>query len=214
MTRAPRVTFAALVGLAGLAAGCGRQAPITDETRAREGYARDLAEREGLLDAWALTSRSDLQFDDGFAGVELVDPLARGAWWDDAVRACASGRAQPVRWMGARGHLRVRGTGDHRLRLRGWADVSALQTRPTISASFDGAELHAAVVDDHGYFQIDATIPGGWLAGADWSDIYLVSSSVDNPFRDPAGKLSTTRLTVLRLEGATWTAIAQAPGAP
>jgi hypothetical protein len=206
------------IALGLLAIGCGRDAPVTDETRARERYVLELAVREGLVDAWSLASRSDLQFEDGFAPVELVDPLARAAWWDERARTYSTGRAQPVRWMGARGHLRVRGKGDHRLEIRGWADVTGLRTRPVVSASIDGMEFHSTLVDDAGYFLIDATIPGSRLTG--WSDIYLTMSSIDNQFQDPSGKLSTTRLTVVRVERVTWAAVDSSarptslPGAP
>jgi hypothetical protein len=194
---------AGMLALTVAAAGCGHETPINDEVRTRDKFVRELAEREGAMGAWSLMSRAELQFEDGFAGTELVDPDRGFTPWTEVVPRYESRPAIAVRWMGARGHLRVRADGDadRRLEIHGRVDIQGLFTHPIITASFDGLELHSAPVDDNGYFLITATIPRARLSG--WSDIYVTVSSIHEPWRDPTGRLGT-QLTVARLERVTW----------
>jgi hypothetical protein len=178
------------------AAGCGRSAPLDAEMRARDAFVRRVAERDGLVESWALMSRSTLVFDDGFAPIEMIDPENPTVAWSRTPTARASGLAQPIRWMGPRAHLRVRVEADMQLVLRGRADVVALFTRPLMTASFDGVEFHAAPVGDDGGFEIRAVLPRARLDG--WHDIYVTASTVGEPWRD------LTTLHVLRLESAVW----------
>jgi hypothetical protein len=191
------------VALVIAAAGCGRSSPITDEMRVRERFVHELAEREDLLGAWSLTSRSDLQFEDGLALIEFLDPDVPFTGWDEAAHRCETTPAKAVRWMGARSHLRIRGDrdGDRRLEIRGRADIKTLQTRPIVSASIDGRDVYSEVVDTDGYFVIAATVPAAWVT--DWADVYITLSSVNEPWKEPEGRL-TVKLMVARLEGVTW----------
>jgi hypothetical protein len=181
--------------------GCAKEAPFTDEGRRREAWIHQLAVREGLLDAWSLSSRAEIQFEDGLGPVEMIDPAVPFAGWREIARATASGPAQPVRWMGARSHLRLRGDTDMRLEILGRVDLAALMMRPVVTASLDGRELHSGQVDPTGYFRIDVTVPHAMLDG--WSDLYLTLSSVHEPWRDP-NALVGVKLTVARLEHVTW----------
>lgn len=180
--------------LAVVALGC-TDAPISEETRARESYLRRLAEREGVLDAWYLMSRSELVFEDGFSLTEMTPPTPLPRWTDETI-AIGSVRSIAARWMTARAHLRVRGRGDMRLALWGQVQAVAIATRPRLTVSFDGLEIAALVVDVDGRFTVDTVIPGTWLDG--WSDIDVRLSSIHEPWR------SVRDLRVARLEGVTW----------
>lgn len=192
-----------VLALAVLLAACGSDRPISDEQRTRERWIGNLMQREGLSDAWSLASRYDLQFEDGLAPVEMIDPDLPFTGWDEVGHQCESTPAKPVRWMGARAHLRIRGDrdGDRTLVIRGRVDVKGIQTRPVVAASLDGREIHSEVVDPDGYFVIAATVPGAWIT--DWADLYLTLSSVDEPWKDPEGR-AAAKLTVARLESVTW----------
>lgn len=185
-----------LLAVFAVAAGCGRTAPIDDEARARDTYVRALADREGLLDVWSLMSRSTIDFEDGLSAIEMIDPEAPSVGWREVARPVATGMAQPVRWMAARSHLRVRGESSMRLTIYGRADLVQIGTRPLVAASLDGAEFYSALPDDDGYFRIDATIPQAKLAS--WADIYVTLSSVNEPWRD------LSRLHVARIERVVW----------
>jgi hypothetical protein len=176
---------------------------LTEEVRARERFIHDLAVREELIDAWSLQSRATIQFEDGFARVEEIDPAVPLPSWHEVPHACVSMPGKFVRYMGPRGHIRVRADGPYAMHLviRGRVDLGQLFTRPLVTASFDGLELHAALVDPAGYFTIEATIPRERIA--EWSDVYVMLSSVHEPWRDPAGAAGA-KLTVARLEHVTW----------
>lgn len=186
----------AAVAVALAAAGCGREAPLNDETLARDRYLHELAEREGLGDAWYLMTRADLVFEDGWSATTMVDPALTLAWYQ-ATRSCTSVRKVAVRWMGPSAHLRVRGRGGAmHLQVWGRADLAAMDTRPRVTVTFDGLEFYSRVVADDGGFRVEAVIPADWLHG--WSDIYVNLSSVHEPWRDPG------RLRVARVEGVAW----------
>jgi hypothetical protein len=197
MTRA----LAAALCLAAI--GCGHDRAIDDAIRARERFVRELAAREGLVDVWSLSSRSDLEFADGLGPIELLDPDVPFTGWDEVAHRCESTPALPVRWMGPRAHLRLRGDrdGDRRLEIRGRVDVKAIQTQPIVTASIDGREFHSGAVDAEGYFLISAAIPAAWVA--EWADVYVTLSSVHEPYKDPEGR-AAAKLTVARLEGVIW----------
>lgn len=184
-------------------AGCGRDRAISDEQRARERWARDLMQRENLVDAWSLASRSDIQFEDGLAPVELVDRDVPFTGWDEVAHVCASSPAQPVRWIGSRAHIRLRGDsdGDRALTIRGRVDTKAIRTQPIVAASLDGREIYSEVIEPDGYFVITAIIPAAWVA--DWADLYITLSSVNEPWKEPDGK-GSAKLTVARIESAAW----------
>ncbi len=182
--------------LAVLLGACGSEAPLNDETVARERFIRELAEREGLGDTWYVMSRADVVFEDGFSATQMVDPDPARRW-TEVPRELTSERAVPVRWMGPTAHLRVRGNGvDMHLQIWGRANLAVMMTRPRITATFDGLEFGSQVVDDGGRFSFEAVIPGEHLRG--WSDVYLELSTVSEPWREPA------LLKAARVDGVLW----------
>ncbi len=182
-----------------------------DEPARRGAWVRELAEREGLLDAWALTSRHDVLLEDGIGPLEFVDPRLPPARWfevgparpappspdrdpDGALRAM---RGKAIRALHRRAHLRVRGEADMRLELRASVALDRIYTRPRLDVSLDGELLASILPDERGGYAVELTIPAERLAGG-WRDLYLVWNSVDEP--DRTGRQPPTAV----LEGLAW----------
>ena len=187
-------------GLVVLDLGAERLAPPppADEVALRHAFVKQLAEREGLRDAWSLLTRGDLRFEDGFSGIGFVDERVDDPKWFDAFRPAPQPpvRGTAIRWMHRRSHLRVRGDGPMRLVLRGKVNVAAMYTRPRLDISLDGELLGSATLDAEGRFAIELAVtprPG-------WRDLYLVWSSIAQPERD------IRQLGVARLEEVVWDA--------
>jgi hypothetical protein len=191
MKRAAHLVLAAVI-----AGGCGSEAPLNDETLARERFIRDLAEREGVGEMWYVMPRADVVFEDGFSATQMVDPDP-ALRWTEVPRTVSSERAIPVRWLGPQAHLRVRARGrDMHLRIWGRSNLAVLFARPRLTATFDGLEFWSRVVDESGEFMIEAVIPADWVHG--WSDVYLELSTVSEPWREPG------LLRAARVEGVSW----------
>lgn len=162
---------------------CGHRTELSEQGQAREAYVRGLAEREGLVGLWSLASRRDVIFDEGVTDIEVDQPGSDAPV--PAPSAAVVPRGEARRWIGRRVRILVHGDGssDMRLELHGKADLERLFTRPRIAVSFDGAELYSALVEPDGRFAIHATVPRSALDG--WSDVYIVLSSIHEPFRKP-----------------------------
>jgi hypothetical protein len=174
-----RVVAAAVVALV----ACGGPKPGAErESRARDEFIRRLAEREGVADAWTLTSRTDVLFEDGFAVTQFYHPGAELDWFE-VCGGCFPVRGVPVRWMNRRAHLRLRGTSDMHLVATGKVDTKAIFTRPRIELTIDGRTLASAVVGADGSFELDVTVPAALLDG--WTDAYVMFTSVSEPWREP-----------------------------
>lgn len=176
-----------------------RDAPGAEPAR-RGAWIRELAEREQLLDAWSLTSRHDLIFDDGIEYLEFVDPRLEVARWfevgpgrsappragadpaaaDAALRAM---RGRAIRALHRRAHLRVTGDADMRLQIRASIALGKMYTRPRMDVALDGELLGSVIADERGGYTLDLRIPAERLAGG-WHDLYLVFNSIAEPERD------------------------------
>jgi hypothetical protein len=185
--------------------GCGHEAEVTRESRDREAYVRALAEREGLLDAWLLTSRGDVILGDGLTSLEFVDDRADPHHrWYEVDRTTAPIRGVPRRWMGQRVHVRVRGGATAmRLEVRGRANLFRLFTRPRVTVTFDGLEVFSELTDRDGNFAMYAEIPASRLHG--WSDVFVTLGSIHEPFREPAV------LQIAELHAVSWEPVAGGP---
>jgi hypothetical protein len=176
--------------------GCGQESAMSRQSRDREVFVQRLAEREGLLDVWHLMSRADLVFDEGVSKLAFVDPGTLDRAWNAAPGPLVSSRGQPVRWMGPRTLLKVRSDGDARLEIVGRVDVQKSFTRPRVTVTFDGVELHSALTAADGSFEMAADVPAA--EPGRWADVYITLSSVSEPWRDPAS------LQIARLERVVW----------
>jgi hypothetical protein len=172
-----------------------------DEPARRGAWVRALADREGLRDAWSLTTRDDLRFEDGTGTLRYVDGSIDDPRWYEVTHA----RPEPARRGTAilpllrRVHLRVRGARDMRLVLRAAIALNTVHTHPRLDVSLDGKLLTSAVADATGHYAVDVTVPRGRLAGG-WHDLYLVFSSIADPAK------GVRDLRIARLESVEWSA--------
>jgi hypothetical protein len=185
-------------------------APGSEPVR-RGAWIRELAERERLLDVWALTPRHDLMLADGIEDVEFIPPGFEIARWfevgpkrpapprpaADPAAALRVMRGRPLRALHRRAHLRVTGETDMRLQLRAWVALGKIYTRPRLDVALDGALLASVIADEHGGYHLDLQIPAARLAGG-WRDLYLVFNSISEPGRDDRDPRAAV------LEAVTW----------
>jgi hypothetical protein len=153
-----------------------------DEALRRDRFVAQIAAAEGMLDVWSLVSRADVAFAEGFSPIEELP-------------AAGEARPTPVRWVGARALLRLRG-GGRRLEVRGRVDLGRLFARPRATVILGDAELASQVVADDGSFALVADVG----PGTGWRDVYLTLSTVTEPWREPA------ELRVARVEHVGWNA--------
>jgi hypothetical protein len=174
-----------------------RDAPGDEPTR-RAAWVRELADREGLHDAWSLTTRADLRFEDGLELLRFVDASVDDPQWYDVTHPREpAARGTAMLPMDGRAHLLVRGTSDMHLALRAAIALNTVYTHPRLDVSLDGELLVSAVADAAGRYAIDATVPRARLAGG-WHDLYLVFSSTVEPDRD------VRDFRIARLESVEW----------
>jgi hypothetical protein len=152
------------------------------EPMRRDAFVRALADREHLHGAWALSSRYDLVFADGFSGVTLLDSEADPHWYELLYTNPEPEVGIPARWMTWRSHLRVRGERDMHLVVRGKVNLNQVYSRPRIDVSLDGELLSSFTVDERGDFTIELVVPKAKLDG--WCDLYLVFNTVGQPERE------------------------------
>lgn len=170
-----------------------------DEPARRGAWVRALADREGLHDAWSLTTRNDLRFEDGLGGLRYVDGSIDDPQWYEVthLRAEPARRGTAILPVFRRAHLRVRGASDMRLVLRAGIALNTVYTHPRLDVSLDGELLRSAVADATGHYAIDVTVSRDRLAGG-WHDLYLVFSSI----ADPGKEVRDVR--IARLEAVEW----------
>jgi hypothetical protein len=186
-------------GLVALDLGAsGQTAPTntrSDEAARRDAWEARLADQEGLLSAWALTTRRDVRFEDGFSGLAFVDERVDDPKWYDASHATVEPkRGTPVKWMYRRSHVRLRANTPMHLSLAGKVNVATINARPRLDISLDGQLLGSVAVSPEGDFLFDITVP----PRSGWRDLYLVWSTVAQPERDARD------LRAARLERLTW----------
>jgi hypothetical protein len=176
-----------------------------DEPARRAAWVRALADREDRHDAWSLTTRDDVRFEDGVAAVRYVEIGGDEPQPSELDRARAAGapRLLAVLPVQRRVHLRVRGgrgpagLTDMRFALRAALALNTVYTHPRLDVSLDGELLASAVADAAGRYAITATVGRDRLAGG-WHDLYLVFSSVAEPERE------IRELRIARLESVEW----------
>jgi hypothetical protein len=139
-------------------------------------FARSLSERELHNNAWQLAARRDVVFQRDGAGPSLivpmpaVDPEGGPAFWQNLIGSLDE---PPHRWLIDRTHVRVRGQGQHRLRMKLWLKSRRLYTTPTMVLLVDGVERGRAQPDATGHLAFDTPV-----ACEGWCDVYLIMSTM------------------------------------
>jgi hypothetical protein len=178
-----RLRFPLFLGLGGLGAvfalgACSRRgsdAEVNEEIVRRERFARSILVVDGgPAPAFRVGSSTEVHFEEGFTPVQF-DPM------EDA-------HAHAFRWMGQRGHVRLR-THDNapmHLRIAGWMNEKVLHLHPTVMAFIDGLKVADPVdTDEKGIFVIDAKVDPETFRGKPWVDLDIVPSSVAFHWSDP-----------------------------
>lgn len=174
-----------------------RAAPGDEPTR-RTAWARELADREHLHDAWSLTTRADLRFEDGVSPLRFVDgSVDDPQWYEISHGYTEAARGTAVRPLARRAHLRVRGATDMRLALRAAIALNAVYSHPRLELALDGDVIGSAIADAAGRYAFDVIVPRDRLAGG-WHDLYLVFSSIADPEKE------VRELRIARLESVEW----------
>ncbi|MBN9163148.1 MAG: hypothetical protein BGO98_36640 [Myxococcales bacterium 68-20] len=163
------VMMSALATCAAL--GCSKKRPdpeATSEIARREAYARALLVDGGAV-AYRIGSNADVQFADGFSIVQF-DPA------DDW-------RSHAFRWMGPKGHVRLRTQGNEpmRLKLGGWVNEKVIDTKPEIRLYIDGQPLSPqapSLVDQNQFFVFEVDVDPTLFHGQEWVNLDIVASAV------------------------------------
>jgi hypothetical protein len=174
-----------------------RAAPGDESTR-RTAWTRELADREHLHDAWSLTTRADLRFEDGVGPLRFVDgSIDDPRWYEVSHGYTEAARGTAVRPLARRAHLRVRGATDMRLAVRAAIALNAVYSHPRLELALDGEVIASAIADATGRYAFDVTVPRDRLAGG-WRDLYLVFSTIADPEKE------VRELRIARLESVEW----------
>lgn len=183
--------------ITGALGACRPSETVMAEVKRRSAFVRELAIRESMADAWSLNSRENIFFQDGISNVGFVDFKNPDTQWFEVTRDPSATRGSPVRWMNRSVHLRVRGDEAMTLAFGGKINVYAVFTRPRLELSLDGVLLTSKVVESDGRFSIEVDVEASAIA--DWADLYLTWSSLQDPERE-SGVPRVARLEYVRWE--------------
>jgi hypothetical protein len=172
-----------------------------DELARRSAYMAAVARHEGLAAAWALSSRGDVEILDGLTPIQFREPGTEDSHRFEISRSPSEQplHGTPIRGLNRRAHLRVRGHGPMRLRLRAATLLKPTFAWPQLAVSFDGELLATAAANAEGRYTIDVIVPASGLTSG-WHDVYLM---FEGAF-DPAGVVRDPR--IARLESIEWVA--------
>jgi hypothetical protein len=158
---------------------CSKKAPdpeVTAEIGRRNALRNALMTLDdgGPRDLFRVGSKPDVHFEDGFGTVQFDPP-------DDY-------RNHAFRWMGIRGHVRLRTQGDTpmHVRIAGWLHEQVLHQHGSVWATIDGQTISRAVdTDDKGIWVIDERIDPAIFRGREWVDLEIIPSSVAFHWAEP-----------------------------
>lgn len=145
----------------------------------QDAFVRHLAQAELHDEAWQLASRRDVVFVRDGSGPSVVQvglPEMTSPFTLSLITQLTGKPlppSPPCRWLSERTHVRVLGSGRHRLRVQLRVDVARLSSIPSASLSIDGAPVGRARPDAQGYLGFDAPV-----SCTGWCDVYLVFSTV------------------------------------
>lgn len=155
---------------------CSNKGPspeVQAEGEAREAFARATALDAGARGALLVASRPDVLFEEGFSIVSYDPP-------NDY-------RNPAFRWMGQRGHVRLRGHADRpmTLKLTGWLHEKVIRTKAVVTLYLDGQLLHEVGAVENGHWWATVAVPPRMLHGSAWADLIIAVSAVSFHWSDP-----------------------------
>lgn len=160
---------------------CSRKDPKpTRESVAREEFARKTFADIHADRAWNVSSKSDVQFDEGFSGINY-DPGKqdkRPSFYNHAFR-----------WMGQHAHVRLKPHPQKRMKLvvGGWASEHDMRTHPVVQLFIDDYFLNSTdVLDNNGHFYFEQEVPA-WMLQREWVNLIVKTNAVGFHWVDPPG---------------------------
>ena len=139
----------------------------------RERFAVNAALDAGSGGALAVGSRNDVLFEEGFSLVSYDPP-------DDY-------KNHAFRWMGQRGHVRLRAHSEHAMKLKlvGWVNEKAIRAKPVLTLYIDGQRIHTTDPVENGHWWIETVVPADMLRSSSWHDLLITLSAVAFHWSDP-----------------------------
>jgi hypothetical protein len=171
-----------------------------DELTRMDAFIRHISEDELGTNAWQLASRRNVVFQSDSLGPSAVVPMPTGdeptpGSIVDRFLLDAKVRA-PHRWLMDRTHVRLRGEGKQRLRVKVWVSKRRLFTTPTLALNLDGKTIATGSPDADGMvtFDVETSCTG-------WCDLYLLSTTISEFWSLP------TTLKAIKLLELDWTEV-------
>lgn len=162
-----------LAGACALSCSANEPAPVQVEIDARERFARAVALDAGSGRSLNVGSRADVLFEEGFSLVSYDPP-------DDF-------HNHAFRWMGPRGHLRLRSRGTHPMALEivGYLNEKVIRSKAVVTAYLDGVPVAVAMAGEGGGWSINMVVPSERIRSTGWMDLFLTVSAVGFFWAEP-----------------------------
>ncbi len=141
-------------------------ADMQREVDAREQLGRAVAVDAGASRALAVASRADVLFEEGFSNVEYDPP-------DDF-------RHHAFRWMGQRGHVRLKSHERRPMRLsvKGWLNEKVIRAKAVVTLYINGRRLGSSGAVEDGHWSLETVVPSSSQRTDGWLDLVVTVSAV------------------------------------
>ncbi len=152
--------------------------PYADEVREREVFAKKLLLEADAGRALGVSSRSDVQFEEGFGML---------SYEVDSEDGHPSFTNHAFRWMGQNAHVRLKSHGQRpmKLVLVGWVHKKVVGTEPTINLYLDGVYIGSShSISPEGHYWIETIVPE-WAIQREWLDLVVRTTAVGYHWSDP-----------------------------
>lgn len=172
---------AALLFPIAIVVGCSNREkvdPYADEVREREAFAKRLLSEADAGRAFGVSSRSDVQFEEGFGILSYEGDKEDGH---------PSFTNHAFRWMGQNAHVRLKSHGARpmKLVLVGWVHKKVVGTEPTIHLYLDGVYVGSSKkIDPGGHYWLETIVPE-WAIRREWLDLVVRTTAVGYHWGDP-----------------------------
>ncbi len=150
---------------------------ITEEVARREAFSKAVLIDAGALEASKVRATDEIQYIDGFS-IVMFEPR------EDP-------KAHAFRYMGQKGHVRLKTHGNQTMRLKlvGWVDQKAIHVKPRVSLYFEGFPVEAIFptgkVDENQFYYLEADVDPKLFRGKEWVDLDIVWNAAAYHWIDP-----------------------------